>query len=529
MQKLMLASFAILTAAALGGCVTPGGPQARNPIIWADVPDVSVIRVENTYYMSSTTMHMSPGLPIMKSDDLVNWELASYAYDTLVDNEAMNLQRGQNAYGKGSWASSLRYHEGRFYVSTFSDTSGKTHIFSTEDVTKSNWREQSFEPVLHDHTLFFEEGRVYMVYGSGDIRLVELEDDLSGIKEGGINKVIIPDAGAVAGDDIMLPAEGSQLYKVNGYYYLFNITWPQDDMRTVVIHRAEKLTGPYEGRVALQDEGIAQGGLVQTPSGDWYAMLFGDRGAVGRIPYLVPVHWQDGWPVLGENGTVPDRLNVPVENSNVSGLVQSDDFSTPTLPLAWQWNHNPHQEGWSLTDRPGHLRLTNHRLVDSVLQTRNTLTQRTFGPKSHVHTKLDVSGLRDGDVAGLLLLQKHYGYVGVKQENGQRSVVMVSAEKEGDASRELASHSVEQSILYLKAEADFRKQKDRAQFFYSLDGEQWTPIGEPLKMSYTLPHFMGYRFGLFNFATETQGGTVDFDYFRIAPPQPIVEGPRLKQ
>src|SRR5690625_6166137 len=122
-----------------------GNRPATNPILWADVPDPSVIRVGDTYYMSSTTMHMSPGLPIMKSTDLVNWELVSYAYDTLVDNDQMTLQDGQDAYGKGSWASSLRYHDGRFYVSTFSATSGRTHIYSTDDVESGDWDEVSFE------------------------------------------------------------------------------------------------------------------------------------------------------------------------------------------------------------------------------------------------------------------------------------------------------------------------------------------------------------------------------------------------
>src|SRR5690606_32992957 len=172
-----------------------------------------------------------------------------------------------------------------------------THIFKTRDIENGPWQETTFEPVLHDHSLFFEDDRVYMVYGSGDITLVELKSDLTGLKPDGVNKIIIANASAVAGENINLPAEGSQLHKINGKYYLFTITWPFDGMRTVLIHRADKLTGPYEGRVALQHEGIAQGGLVDTPEGDWYAMLFGDRGAVGRVPYLVPVTWKDGWPV----------------------------------------------------------------------------------------------------------------------------------------------------------------------------------------------------------------------------------------
>ena len=167
-----------------------------------------------------------------------------------------------------------------------------------------------------------------MLYGNRKLTLVELNADLSDIKENGVNQVIV--------ENSTLPTqrignsglgEGSQLFKVNGRYYLFNITWPKDGMRTVVIHRADKITGPYEGRIGLQDLGVAQGGLVDTPDGKWYAYLFRDFGAVGRIPYLVPVKWEDGWPVLGINAKVPETLNLPANKSLVPGIVASDEFN----------------------------------------------------------------------------------------------------------------------------------------------------------------------------------------------------------
>lgn len=524
MTKRQMLLFSLVMAAC-AACTDPTAQKARNPVIWADVPDVSVIRVDDAYYMSSTTMHMSPGLPIMKSTNLVNWELIGYAYDTLTDNDALMLRNGENAYGRGSWASSLRYHDGHFYVSTFSATSGKTHIFKTRDIERGNWQETAFAPDLHDHSLFFEDGRVYMIYGGGDIRLVELKQDLSGIKPDGVNEVLIPNASAVAGDDIMLPAEGAQLRKINGKYYLLTITWPQDGMRTVLVHRADKLTGPYEGRVALQDEGVAQGTLVDTPDGKWYALLFGDRGAVGRIPYLVPVSWEDGWPVFGVDGKVPETVDIAVHNQGLANIVTSDEFEGEELPLAWQWNYNPDNSLWSLTERSGYLRLTNGRIDPSFLQTRNTLTQRTFGPASTAITRMDVSAMRDGDVAGLALLQKHYGYVGVVQEDGQRYITMMNAE--GDLAQKEGRVPLEQDVVHLKAEADFRDLKDQAQFYYSLDGHTWEPIGKPLAMKYTLPHFMGYRFGLFNFSTQEPGGHVDFDYYRVQPVAPFTKGPAL--
>ncbi|MEO6850412.1 MAG: glycoside hydrolase 43 family protein, partial [Mucilaginibacter sp.] len=278
--------------------------KATNPIIYADVPDISIVRVGNSYYMSSTTMHMSPGVPIMKSNDLVTWKTVGYAYDTLGNVDALNLTNGKNAYGQGSWASSIRFHNGTYYVSTFSANTGKTHIYSTKNIERGPWKARSFAPDLGDHSLFFDDdGKVYMISGSGDLRLVELNKDLSGIKPGGTDQVIIKKANVPSGG-IGLGPEGSQLFKIKGKYYLFNITWPPGHVRTVIIHRADKITGPYEGRIGLQDLGVAQGGLVEAPNGAWYSYLFRDYGSVGRIPYLVPVKWVDGWPVLGTNGKV---------------------------------------------------------------------------------------------------------------------------------------------------------------------------------------------------------------------------------
>jgi len=490
---------------------------AQNPVIHADVPDMSMIRVDDIYYMSSTTMHMSPGVPIMKSKDLVNWELVNYAYDILDDVDELNLMNGKSTYGRGSWASCIRYHNGIYYVSTFAGTTDKTYIYSTNDIEKGPWTVISFKPSYHDHTLFFDDdGRIYMIWGVGKLRMVELKKDLSGVKEG-TERVLIENASAPAGSNIGLPSEGSQLFKVNGKYYLFNITWPRGGMRTVIIHRADQITGPYEGRLALQDKGVAQGGLVDTPDGRWFAYLFRDYGAVGRIPYLVPLKWEDGWPVLGIDGLVPDTLlGLPASKGLIPGIVASDEFSRrkkdPALPLVWQWNHNPDNALWSVTQRKGYLRLTTGRIDTTFLLAKNMLTQRTIGPTCAGSTSIDVSHMKQGDFAGLALLQRKYGLVGVKCDSA-KSVVMVSAETGSPV--ELATIPLSQKIVYLKAECDFRERADIAYFYYSLDGAVWKAIGEPLKMEYTLPHFMGYRLGLFNYATKIPSGYVDFDYFHI--------------
>lgn len=493
--------------------------SASNPIIFADVPDMSIVRVGDSYYMSSTTMHMCPGVPIMKSNDLVNWKIINYAYNTLGDNDELNLNNGRNAYGRGSWASCIRYHNETFYVSTFSSTTGKTYIWSTRDIEKGPWKEISFSPSLHDHTLFFDDDdRVYMIYGNKKLTLVELNDDLSGIKEGGINQVIIENSSLPSGPNSSL-GEGSQLFRYNGKLYLFNITWPKGGMRTVVVHRADKITGPWEGRLVFQDKGVAQGGMVDTPDGRWFAYLFRDYGSVGRIPYIVPMKWEDGWPVIGENGKVPDFLDLPVSRGLIPGIVASDEFKRkkgePALPLVWQWNHNPVNGLWSVTARKGYLRLTTGRTDTLFVQARNTLTQRTFGPECTGSTAVDVTNMKEGDFAGLALLQRKFGLVGVKYDNGATRIVMVSAQ----SGKPVESESLPVTLkkAYFKAVCNFRDRTDVADFFYSLDGRNWTKIGTQLKMEYSMPHFMGYRFGLFNYATKTPGGYVDFDWFRISP------------
>ncbi|MBN2862511.1 MAG: glycoside hydrolase 43 family protein [Bacteroidales bacterium] len=516
MKKTYLGCLALITFF-ISNTVSAQLDSARNPIIFADVPDVSMIRVGDTWYMSSTTMHMSPGVPIMKSKDLVNWQIVNYAYETLGDIDALNLDNGKNAYGRGSWASCIRYHNNTFYVSTFSSTTGKTYIWSTRDIEKGPWKEISFSPSFHDHTLVFDDdGRVYLIYGNKKLTLVELNADLSGVKPGGLNQVIIEDSTIPSGGNSNL-GEGSQLFRYDGKYYLFNITWPKGGVRTVVIHRADKITGPWEGRLAFQDKGVAQGGMVDTPDGRWFAYLFRDYGSVGRIPYIVPMKWEDGWPVIGVNGKLPDALDLPANKSLIPGIVASDEFKRrkkdPALPLVWQWNHNPVNELWSVTQRKGFLRLTTGRIDNDFVSARNTLTQRTFGPECSGSISIDVSDMKEGDFAGLALLQRKYGIVGVKFENATKSIVMINAQTGSPIEAE--SIPLTQKTVYLRADCNFRDLADVADFFYSLDGKSWIPIGTQLNMEYSMPHFMGYRYGLFIYSTKAPGGYVDFDWFRI--------------
>lgn len=511
-------SFICVMSVLFSNVVVAQKNPAKNPIIYADVPDMSMIRVGDTYYMASTTMHMVPGVPIMKSKDLVNWEMLNYAYDKLGDDDALSLVNGKSNYGKGTWASSLRFHNGTYYIATYAQTTNRTYIFRTNNIEKADWKMNSFTPGYHDCTLVFDKGHAYLITGGGKLNIIELNDDLTGVKEGGLNQVLIENASAPT-EPNMLKAEGSQLYIHDGKYYLFNISWPRGGMRTVLVHRADNLMGPWEGRIALQDKGVAQGSIIDTPDGRWFAYLFQDHGSVGRIPFLVPMKWVDGWPVLGIDGKVPETLDLPASKGLMPGIVNSDEFNRkngePAIPLVWQWNHNPDNRLWSVTERKGFLRLKTGRIDSLFLKSRNTLTQRTIGPVCSGSTMLDASNMKEGDFAGLTVFQRKFGQVGVKIVNGQKQVFMVS--NKTDKPTELQSIPLSQNKVYLKIECDFRDKIDVAKFFYSLDDKTWTVIGGPLKMEYTLmEHFMGYRFGLFNYASKNLGGYADFDYFHIS-------------
>ena len=884
-----------------------GNETFTNPVMYADVPDVDVIRVDDAYYMVSTTMHLSPGCPVMKSTDLVNWETVSYTYDILDDGDKFALRNGESDYGSGSWAASIRHYNGKYYVSFASLSTGKTYIFSTTDVENGTWHRSEFNGYLHDVSLLTtQDDGMYVVYGSGTARCRPVYEDENGDITLGDEVTLIEytgldnDGNPVNGP-VSYISEGIHAYEIGDYYYLFMIQWPTGGRRQEVCWRASSLDGPWESRKVfdsglefdgqMDNAGVAQGGIVQAADGSWYAMLFQDHSSVGRIPVLVPVTWEDGWPVFGdENGQAPVEMDLPgtytgekdivvsdefyngqphsfaADNSSVStaadtatqnaaaveaqptadqeaermelivnggfedgtenwatqqtatltpvdedgntvllvsdrtntasgpkqlltgkvhagqtiyvsarvrydegpdtrlfhismqnnadgnlwdgidnagsatakrgewttitgsytipndadlsyssifvetnwtpeqdpdtdlidfyvddvsvtveveepgyGIIVNggfengsepwavqeastleivteeafsgsysakisdrtntasgpkqvltgqlsqgqkvqvsatvkyndgpasktfnfciqcgdwrgidvvgsvtaqkgqwatitgtytipndadmsyvgcfietawtaapdptndlfdfyvDDVSVVVLPdekepvepgenddngsyldLAWQWNHNPNNNDWSLTQRNGFLRLTTGTKAKNILEARNTLTQRTYGPTCSGNVALEIAGMKNGDVAGLAAFQQRYGYVGVKMENGTKYLVMTKTESDSDPNgTEVERVALDNGVnrVYLRVDFDYTQRKDQATFFYSLDGAAWTQIGNTLQMAYTMPHFMGYRFGLFNYATQTTGGYVDFDYFHVS-------------
>ncbi len=509
--------FKVLGIALASSCAVYA-VTVSNPIIWADNPDPAIVRVDDAYYMVSTTMYYAPGVPVMKSTDLAQWRTVGYAYQTLINNDEQNLNNGKSAYAKGSWASCIRYHKGYFYVLTPSYTSGKTHIYKTADVENGPWSEVQLPYMYHDPSLFFDDdGTAWVIYGSGnEIKYVELNGDASGLKQNGRSGIL----GGVNIDQVTgssnyyVKQEGSHMEKIDGKYYLFTISWPANRGRSSIVYRSNSLLTGYEGRFFLSDNGVAQGSIFDTPDGKWYTLLFRDSGPVGRIPHLVPTVWKDGWPepASGTN-KAPATLELPESPLPGYGMVTSDDFDSEDLPLEWQWNHNPDNKNWSLTANPGHLRITTGRTDASVLKAKNTLTQRTFGPKCSGRISLDGSGMKDGDIAGLTTIQENRGFVGLAKDGSNYKVVMYQGDKNGDVQK--ASEPISGSKVFLRMDFNLPLDKGTASFYYSTDGSAWTKIGSDVSLNFSLDYFTGNRFGLFNYATKTAGGYADFDWFKI--------------
>lgn len=494
-----------------------------NPMLWADVPDPDVIRVGEYFYMVSTTMHLMPGAPVMRSRDLVNWETVSYLFDKLHDTPKYDMEQG-TVYGRGQWATSLRYHNGKFYA-LFSpnDVPYRSYILVTDDPEKG-WTVHSRMRHFHDASLFFDDdGRVYVFYGTG--QLTELKADLSDVKPGGVDTVLFRRDAEETG-----LLEGSRVVKHDGKYYLLMISWPNGRKRRQLCYRSDAITGPYKKKVILCDNFagfpyVGQGTIVDDSRGNWYGVIFQDRGAVGRVLTLSPCRWVDGWPMLGDGqGRVPLSMNLPVQGGKKIPLVTGDDFKGRKLSIRWQWNHNPVDSAWSLTERKGWLRLKTNKVTDNLYEARNTLTQRMEGPECTGTVVIDIRGMKDGDRAGFAAFNGHSGVLTVCKDDGRLALVQTHEEVSlTDKEKAVTKVGREEKgrvfidgmkKIWLRIHGDFRLGEDWAMFQWSADGKNWKDIGQRFKMRFDYRRlFMGTKFAIFNYATKSPGGYVDVDKF----------------
>jgi len=517
-----------------------GNGTFTNPLFYDEFSDPDLIRVGDDFYLTGTTMHTMPGLPVLHSKDLVNWELLGYACDKLDLGPEFRLEDGKEIYGQGIWAPSFRYHNGIFYI--FSNVNHhKTQLFTATNPA-GPWTHTELNRSFHDlSVLFDDDGKVYVIWGYQDIHFAQLTDDLKDVVPG-TQRVLFPKTAGMG--------EGSHFYKINGKYFITS-AWFAGRMR-MACARADKPEGPYEVNQAISTDesfGLAegfrlrndrkgppfdvvpantrdggrmslhQGGLVQTQAGEWWGFSMMDYNSVGRLTCLSPITWTNGWPYFGLPGNLTRTPRTWVKpntghTSKPSAPYQrNDDFSGPKLANVWQWNHVPDDTKWSLTERKGFLRL--HSLpATNFWFARNTLTQRAIGPESSPTTELDASGMKPGDIAGLALLNFPYAWIGVRCEtNG------LTLEQFNQLTGETRFVPLATKRVSLRAQCDFLTEK--TMFSYSTGGEKFEPLGGEFTMIFQGKTFQGVRYSLFDYNTSgAAGGYADFDQFTVDEPHP---------
>jgi len=518
-----------------------GNGTFTNPLFYDEFTDPDVIRVENDFYMVGSSMHSMPGLPLLKSKDLVNWEFVAYIFEKLDLGPDFHLEGSKGIYGNGIWAPAIRYHKGVFYVFVNVNDHG-LQVFTSKE-PKGVWKHTNMGGKIYDLGILFDEDKIYAVHGYDEVHLIELKPDLSGYVEGS-DRIIIPKGSAMG--------EGHHFYKIDGKYYIISADYsPVGRMQCARSNRPE---GPYETAVIshretmgtqrgcwtsnfgywsdIPNEGdsikleapsengfyavpLHQGGIVDLPNGEWWGFSMMDVKSAGRLTFLSPVTWKDGWPFFGvENnlGRTPrtwfkPKINTP--SAPWTTYERNDDFSGKKLKPVWQWNHIPVDGKWSLAK--GVLRL--HALgAKSFMFAKNTLTQRAVGPESEATVELDARGLKKGDVAGLALLNVPYYWIGAVRNELGMSLQYYDLVKDEKKSLPLRS-----SKVYLRINGDF--DKDAASLSYSLDGIKFEKLVSGLRLAYQMKTFQGVRFALFAYNTESvQGGYADFDNFKVREP-----------
>jgi xylan 1,4-beta-xylosidase len=526
-----------------------GDGTFTNPLFFEDTPDPSMIRVGGDYYLACSSMHLMPGLPIMHSRDLVNWQLINYCFDRFNPGPEYAFQKGTpgrtDAYGNGIWAPSFVYRAATKTYYVFANVNNHTtQVYFTQD-PYGRWEHYEMKKGFHDLSVFFDDdGRSYVCWGCRDVQLAQLNDSLTDIIPG-TQQTITHEGG-----------EGSHMYKINGKYY---IIWAIPGANTPMLagvadqpygpYRVEKIcdrnhlgvysipgvkTTPKRGGkfTFWSDEPdqnayvtAHQGGIIDTPDGQWWGYAMQDHTSMGRITNLSPVTWQDGIPYFGLPGNLAQTPKVWVKpdlpKQPMTTLVErNDNFNSTKLGLAWEFNHLPIDSLWSLTEAPGVLRLHTTPAKD-FWTARNSLTQRTVGLQSETCVELSPAGLQNGDVAGMALLLWPYAWIGVERQADGLCVKMYNQTA-------YPSLTAVDSVMLPAATRTltFRTLTDadlgKAHFSYSVNGSRtFRDLGNNVHLHFDMTTFQGPRHALFAFNRAGRfGGYADFDNFTMNQKHP---------
>ncbi|GAA5195758.1 glycoside hydrolase family 43 protein [Microbacterium jejuense] len=501
-------------------------PTYLNPVIDADYSDPDAIRVGDEYWMIASSFNLAPGLPVLRSTDLVHWEHVANALPEVLPAGHFAIPR----HGCGVWAPSLRHHDGRFVI-VYPDPDHGIFV-TTADDPHGPWSAPRLilegRGLIDPCPLWADDGRAYLVHGWAKSRagvknrltVVEVTPDLT--------RVVGRPRVAVDGDDLdgFFTLEGPKFYQRDGWYWIFA---PAGGVETgwQTAFRSRDPYGPYEHRIVLAQgdtdvNGPHQGAWVDTPGGEHWFLHFQDRGPIGRVVHLQPMRWsEDGWPEIGMPG--PDGIGRPVvRHPSPEGAVEDgpdrrlpyadDEFTGPLSP-SWTWQANP-RAGWTAGPTDGELRLT--AVADDTGDLRtlgHVLGQRIPGQPAVITTTIQASALAgDGTRAGLVLLGREYAWVGVERTTaGLRAVVRASAEP-GGAERILATGIPVDGAVHVRVRTDG---VDRAWPAWSVDGHRWTELAEPVTL--TSGRWIGTHVGLFAAAPlggDQDGGAATFTPLR---------------
>jgi len=509
-----------------------GSGQYQNPILYADYSDPDAIRVGRMFYMTSSSFSNAPGLPLLQSSDMVNWELVGHALPKLVPEEVFAKPQP----GKGVWAPALRHHAGKFWI-FYPDPDFGVYVMTAQNFA-GPWSAPHLllagKGIIDPAPLWDDDGKAWLVHGWAKSR-------------SGINNILTlrsMDADArtlldARGKDIIngdkLPGyhtvEGPKLYKKDGYYYIFAPAGGVEHGWQSVF-RSRNIEGPYEDKIVMAQgtspiNGPHQGAWVDGVDGrDWF-YHFQDRGAYGRVVHMQPMQWRDGWPVIGvdkdNTGVGEPVLTYAKPAGKDRGILvppTGDEFAGGTLGLQWQWNANPAPNalgGWySLKARPGFLRLPAQAAPEegSVREVASVLTQKFPAPVFTVDTKIEVRGA-DLQRAGLLVLGIRYAWLGLRQSDGVTQLVLSTCEEPALTCKERIEplRTVGREPVYLRAEVG-----DGAvvKFSYSLDGKQFASAGKPFQA--TVGRWVGAQVGLVSTrwpAADNKPSYMDVEYFRV--------------
>jgi len=504
-----------------------GNGKYKNPILYADYSDPDVLRVGNDYYMTSSSFNCAPGLPILHSKDMVNWQIVNYAISSQNPIEVFNKPQ----HGNGVWAPAIRYHNGEYYI-YYGDPDYGIYMLKASH-PDGEWSEPHLvkegKGWIDPCPLWDNDGKAYLVHafaGSrAGIKSVLLVHEMS------VDGKKLLDDGVVVfdGHEKHKTVEGPKFHKRNDYYYIFA---PAGGVETgwQLVLRSKDILGPYESKVVLHQGGTEingphQGAWVETQSGESWFFHFQDKEAYGRIVHLQPMAWENNWPLIGIDNN-NDGIGEPVleyKKPDVGGVFplatpqSSDDFNEPKLGLQWQWHANSTTRFGYPSGRLGFFRLNALPALNqsSLWESPNLLMQKFTAEEFVATVKLDFHPKLDGDKIGMLIMGEDYAYISINYNDSVLSVqqsVCYNARLQGEE-KLVASEAIDGNTFYLRAEV---KTNAQCVFYYSLDNSEYHLLGETFTAA--PGRWIGAKIGFFCSSKEVtnNSGYANIDWFNIS-------------